>query len=73
MEADDLRKQMHDLMTAHRENEAHLMRMLERQADIEAKHVEFEAWMKQSRERQIDLESLAKSVAESNIRISRII
>ena len=66
MEMDDLSKKMEELMATHRENEAHLMRMMERQADLEE-------WMKQVKDRQIDLESLTKQVVENNIRISRIV
>jgi len=63
---DDLRNLMgemitahHDLLTAHRETEHHVVRMLERQSDIEA-------MMRQ-------MESLTKQVAENNIRLSRIL
>ena len=73
MEMDDLSKKMEELMATHRENEAHLMRMMERQADLEAATDEMRTMMKEMAGRQIDLESLTKQVVENNIRISRIV
>jgi hypothetical protein len=57
---------MAELMAAHRETEHHVVRMMERQGDIEA-------IMGDLKKRNGELETLAKQVAENNIRLSRII
>jgi hypothetical protein len=80
METDDLRKLMSELLAAHKETEHHVVRMMERQGDLEAMMKESEisrketqALIKQGAERQRTLEELVKQVAENNIRLSRII
>ena len=59
MEMDDLQKLMAELMAAHRETEHHVVRMMERQGDLEA-------MVGRS-------ETLAKQVVENNNRLSRIL
>jgi hypothetical protein len=66
MNMDDLSKLMgemisahNDFLAAHRETEHHVVRMMERQSDLEA----------MTRQ----MESLTKQVAENNIRLSRIL
>ena len=59
MAMEDLQKRMDELLAVHKELEHHMVRMLDRQGDIE--------------ERQIDIEALVKQVAENNIRVSRIL
>ena len=66
MEIDDLRKLMAELMAAHRETEHHVVKMMERQGDVEQMMRDFKA-------RNSELEDLTKKVAEQNIRLSRII
>jgi phage shock protein A len=66
MEMDDLRKLMADLMAAHRETEHHVVRMMERQSDIEA-------MMREMNARSAELEKLTKHVVENNMSLSRII
>ena len=66
MEMDDLHKLMAELMAAHRETEHHVVRMMERQSDIEA-------LMRDMKTRNQELENLTKQVAENNIRIGRIL
>ncbi len=63
---EDLNKLMAELMAAHRETEHHVVRMMERQGDIEA-------MMSDLKSRNGELEKLTKEVAENNIRLSRII
>jgi chromosome segregation ATPase len=70
---EDLNKLMAELMAAHRETEHHVVRMIERQSDIEAMMVDLKKMMGDLKSRNGQLEALTKQVAENNIRISRIL
>jgi hypothetical protein len=59
MEMDDLTNLMAELMAAHRETESHVVRMMERQSDLEAMVGR--------------IETLTKRVVENNDRLSRIL
>ena len=63
---EDLNKLMAELMAAHRETEHHVVRMMERQGDIEAMMADLKA-------RNGDLEKLTKEIIGNNIRLSRIV
>jgi hypothetical protein len=70
---EDLNKLMAELMAAHRETEHYVVRMMERQSDIEAMMQRIEGVTEELKSRSGDLEKLTKEVAENNIRLSRII
>src|SRR5262249_42788848 len=62
-----------EMMGAHRENQDHLIRMMERQADLESVSQDLKTTEQRMTERKIDLEDLTKQVAENNIRLGRIL
>jgi hypothetical protein len=70
---EDLNKLMAELMAAHRETEHHVVRMMERQGDIETMMGDLKKMTGDLKSRSGELERLTKEVAENNIRLSRII
>jgi len=60
-------------MAAHRETEHHVVRMMERQGDIETMMGDLKKMTGDLKSRSGELERLTKEVAENNIRLSRII
>ena len=70
---EDLHKLMAELMAAHRETEHHVVRMMERQGDIEAMMSDLKKMTGDLKSRSGELEKLTKEVAKNNIRLSRII
>lgn len=80
MERPDLERLMAELMAAHRETEHHVVRMMERQSDLEttmqelkAMTAEIKASNAEMKARNGEIERLTIQVAEQNIRLSRII
>ncbi len=64
---------MAERMTAHRETEHYVVRMMERHGDIEAMMQELKATNAGLNARSGELEKLTKQLAENNIRLSRIV
>jgi exonuclease VII small subunit len=80
MDMEDLNKLMAEFTAAHREFQAHVVRLMERQSDLEAMteelkagNAELRAGNAELKSRSGELETLTKQVAENNIRLSRII
>jgi 16S rRNA C967 or C1407 C5-methylase (RsmB/RsmF family) len=72
METDDLRKLMNEVLAVHKELEHHVVRMMERQGDLEAMMKEMEGWaqetqalVRQGAERQGALETCALCAANN--------
>jgi len=62
-----------EFMASHREFQAQVNRLMERQADLEAMTERLDESDQVLKERDKEMERLVKDVAESNIRISRIL
>ena len=60
-------------MAAHRETEHHVVRMMERQGDIEEMMRDLKAKNGELEKHTNELEKLTKQVVESNTRLSRIL
>ena len=73
METGDLWKLMNEILAVHKELEHHVVRMMERQADLEASRQEAQAMIRQGAERQAAIQELVKQVVENNIRMGRIL
>jgi septal ring factor EnvC (AmiA/AmiB activator) len=80
MDIPDLHKLMSEMMaehrefmSSHREFQAQVNRLMERQADLEAMTERLGESDQVLKERDKEMERLVKDVAESNIRISRIL
>jgi len=87
MDMEDLNKLMAEFIAERREFQAHVVRLMERQSDLEAMteelkagnaglragNAELRAGNAELKSRSGELETLTKQVAENNIRLSRII
>jgi uncharacterized protein (DUF3084 family) len=73
MDTEDLNKLLAELQAERREFQEQVVRIMERQSDLEAMTEELKASNAELRSRSGDLEKLTKEVAENNIRLSRII
>jgi predicted RNase H-like nuclease (RuvC/YqgF family) len=73
MDNEDLNKLIAEFVAERREFQAHVVRLMERQSDLEAMTEELKASNAEFKSRSGELETLTKQVAENNIRLSRII
>jgi uncharacterized phage infection (PIP) family protein YhgE len=87
MDTEDVNKLIAEFMAERREFQAHVVRLMERQSDLEAMteelkagnaelragNAELRAGNTELKSRSGELETLTKQVAENNIRLSRII
>jgi septal ring factor EnvC (AmiA/AmiB activator) len=73
MELPDLQRLLAELMAAHRETERHVVRMMERQSDVEATMQKVQQTLDELKSRNGEIEKLTKQVIEQNMRLSRII
>lgn len=77
---DDFQEKFAEFMAAHRKTQDHLVRMMERQSDLEAMteelrvgNADLRASIQELKARDGELERLTKQIAEHNIRLSRIV